>query len=259
MRRVVVTVEYDGRNFCGWQRQKNGISVQQCLEEAIEAATGARTIVEASGRTDKGVHAFGQAVHFDTETAIPDGRLADAINGKLERGISVVAVQSAPSDFHARYDAKRKTYRYKLYCDRRYHPLYDGRFCHIRGRLNAAAMAEAAKYLVGEHDFRAFMATGGHITNTVRTLYSASVSERYSENNVQEIEIEVTGNGFLYNMVRIIAGTLVQVGRGKYPPEEMKSIIESCDRVRAGKTLVAEGLYLVRVEYDGLGGKNAKA
>ena len=248
MQRYMLKVEYDGAKFCGWQRQKNGFTVQQAIEDSLQRILSVKTHVEGSGRTDAGVHALGQIAHFDAETRIPTEKLKDAINCYLPEGVSVLWVKVAPENFHARFSAKRKSYVYKLYTGVTAHPLRDGRYYHEMYAADVAKMRKAAEYIVGEHDFAAFMASGSFVKDTVRTVYSIEITERFEE--AQIIEIKVTGNGFLYNMVRIIAGTLLAVGKGRIAPEYVEEIIKKKDRTLSGVTLPAEGLYLFDVEYD---------
>ena len=248
MRRYIIRLEYDGGRFCGWQRQKNGMTVQQAVEDSIFRVLSVPTHVEGSGRTDAGVHASSQVAHFDADTNIPPHKLKDAINCYLPEGVAVQSVQFAPVGFHARFSAKRKTYTYKLYTGVTAHPLRDGRYYHEMYPVNVEAMREAAQYIIGEHDFACFMASGSFVTDTVRTVYSIDITERQEETQI--VEIRVTGNGFLYNMVRIIAGTLVSVGKDRMSPRYVADIIASGDRTLAGVTLPPEGLYLSNVEYD---------
>ena len=248
MKRYMLKLEYDGGAFCGWQRQKNGFTVQQAVEDSLERILGVKTHVDGSCRTDAGVHAAGQIAHFDAETKIPPEKLKDAINCYLPEGASVLWVRFAPEGFHARFSAKRKTYVYKLYTGVTDHPLRDGRYYHEMYPVDVELMRAAAVYIVGEHDFSCFMASGSFVKDAVRTVYSVEVSERMEE--AQIVEIRVTGNGFLYNMVRIIAGTLLSVGKKRISPDDVKEIILKKDRTLAGVTLPAEGLYLYNVEYD---------
>lgn len=245
--RYAAVVEYKGTNYCGWQRQENGLAVQEVLEKAFSDLFGAPTAVTASGRTDAGVHALGQVVHFDAQTSIPTDKIPFAVNTTLPEDVRVTSCVVAPDDFNARFDAKRKTYAYHVYFSRHLHPLKSDYATQITTPLDLSAMRRAAEYVVGEHDFACFEATGSVVKSTVRTIYELRLDE---ENG--EIVIRVTGNGFLYNMVRILAGTLVYVGVGKLSPEDVRDILLSGDRTRAGVTLPAAGLCLERVEYDKL-------
>ena len=244
MRRIVLTVEYDGTHYAGWQRQENAMTVQQRIEENLKKITGEDVTVKGSGRTDSGVHALGQVAHFDTNARMPAEKFAYALNVGLPEDIRVSASREADAGFHARFSAKKKHYRYVIdnadHASARF-----GRYrLHLHKKLDAEAMAEAAKVLEGEHDFSAFKAVECTLENTVRTLYLSQVTR---EQNL--IYYDVIGSGFLYNMVRIIAGTLIEIGKGKLQAEQMRAILESKDRSNAGPTAPAKGLTLVEVEY----------
>lgn len=243
--RAYLILEYDGTAYSGWQRQKNGVSVQERVERAAEKVLGRPAAVVASGRTDAGVHASGQVAHLDYEGRIPPEKLAPALNALLPADISVKESGRAADGFDARKSAKRKTYVYRVTESRVRRPLLERYAARVADRLDVAAMDEAARALEGERDFRCFLASGSQVKSTVRTVYSARV---FREG--ETVTFEVTGNGFLYNMVRIMAGTLIAVGRGKTDPGEMEEIIASRDRKRAGKTAPAAGLCLKGVEYQ---------
>lgn len=244
MKRYKITVSYLGTNFCGWQIQKNGRSVQAELEQAFGKLFGQKTAVTGSGRTDAGVHATGQVAHFDAETSIPAEKIPFAVNTVLPEDVRVLFCEVAPEDFHARFQAKEKTYVYSLYISPHINPLKNATAEHIPVKLNLEDMKKAASQIVGTHDFKCFEATGSTVKNTVRTVKKVEITEEDGE-----IKISVTGNGFLYNMVRIIAGTLVDVGKGKIACGTISDVISSGDRTRAGKTLPAKGLCLLSVEY----------
>ncbi|MBQ3755229.1 MAG: tRNA pseudouridine(38-40) synthase TruA [Clostridia bacterium] len=269
--RYRAVISYFGTRYVGWQRQLNGLSVQEVLEKALEKTFGAPTQATASGRTDAGVHAEGQVVHFDAETSIPVDKIPFAVNTELPDDVSMLYCEVAEPDFNSRFNAKRKTYRYSLYLSKHPRPMLEATHEHIVVPLDLAAMEEAAKVIEGEHDFKCFEASGSNIKSTVRTVYEvaislspldkvASISKDTETGNLNgsfdknavfdcRIEISVTGNGFLYNMVRIIAGTLVYVGLHKLTAQDVQNIIETGDRKRAGKTLSAKGLCLVKVVY----------
>lgn len=261
--RYRAVISYFGANYVGWQRQLNGLSVQEVLENALSKTFDAPTQATASGRTDAGVHALGQVVHFDAETSIPPEKIPFAVNSALPDDVSMLFCEPAAEDFNARFSAKRKTYCYKLYVSKHRLPVFEQTHEHIVLPLDINAMREAAKRIEGTHDFKCFEASGSVIKNTVRTVYGIEIKQTaiplpcsLSEdgltadgNGACELEIFVTGNGFLYNMVRIIAGTLVYVGLGKLSPVDIADIIDSKDRTRAGKTLSAKGLHLVSVYY----------
>ena len=242
--RVLLRVEYKGTDYCGWQRQKNGLSVQEVLARAVKETTGEASVMHGSGRTDAGVHAIAQAVHFDTHTSIPLDKLPIAINAHLPANIRVLSAREVAPDFNARFDAKQKTYLYKLYSAPVSSPLREGLFAFVHKRPDVDKMRKAAEYILGEHDFKVFQAAGGHVKTTVRTVTALEIKE-----NGEEITFEVTGNGFLYNMVRIMVGTLYYVGIGKINAEDIPDIILSGKRDRAGKTMPPEGLYLKEVKY----------
>ena len=242
--RVLLRIEYKGTDYCGWQRQKNGLSVQEVLANAVLQTTGEASVMHGSGRTDAGVHAIAQAVHFDTHTSIPLDKLPIAINAHLPTNIRVLSAREVAPDFNARFDAKQKTYLYKLYSAPVSSPLREGLFAFVHKRPDVDKMRKAAECILGEHDFKVFQAAGGHVKTTVRTITALEIKE-----NGEEITFEVTGNGFLYNMVRIMVGTLYYVGIGKIDAEEIPDIILSGKRDRAGKTMPPEGLYLKEVKY----------
>jgi len=242
---LLLTIEFDGTNYAGWQRQKNAFTVQEALEDAIKTATGKECGVVGAGRTDAGVHAYGQCAHFDIETTIPPEKMAFALNLVLPEDIRVKESRQVRDDFHARKNARAKHYRYCIYCAEQACAI-NRNFCHhIRGDLNIEAMKTAASYLKGRHDFAAFQSAGSSVQDTVRTIYTIEV------NKINEyVYIDVVGNGFLYNMVRIIAGTLIEVGNGRRHIHSMQQILESADRENAGPTAPAKGLSLVSVIYD---------
>ena len=242
--RIVLEIEYDGTDYCGWQIQPNGDTVQEEIELAIEKVTGVRSQVCGSGRTDSGVHAAGQVAHFDTNSSIPPEKFAAAINAVLPNDIKIKRSKQADENFHARFSAKKKTYVYKMYVEEFVSPLKDRYALCIPYKLNAENMQKAANMLIGEHDFKCFLAANSDVKDTVRTIYRSQITF-----NGDDIEYTVTGNGFLYNMVRIIVGTLLKVGEGKMVPDELNEILSSGDRTKAGATVPARGLTLLSVEY----------
>lgn len=256
--RYRAVISYYGANYVGWQRQLNGLSVQEVLEKALEKTFGAPTSATASGRTDAGVHALGQVVHFDAVTSIPTDKIPFAVNTHLPDDVSMLSCEIAPENFNARFSAKRKTYCYKIYVSKHRLPVLELDHEHITYPLDLDKIRQAAKIIEGTHDFKCFEASGSVVKNTVRTVYSVDVVTRPFDNATVradgkffdgELSISVTGNGFLYNMVRIIAGTLVYVGIGKLTPEDVSRILETGDRKAAGKTLGAKGLTLMSVQY----------
>lgn len=244
-----LTVAYDGAAYSGWQWQPGHPTVQGVLQDAWRKITHEEPELTASGRTDAGVHAEGQVVGVETATTIEPRRLLKGLNAMLPDDVVVRAVEAAPTGFHATYDSLRKTYRYQLH-NGPVPPLFDrNHVWHWRaGRLDAERMGQGGAYLVGRHDFAALESTGSERSSTVRTITDLTVTSR-PVNGGERIDITVTGDGFLYNMVRTIAGTLVEVGRGAKPPEWVAEVLASRDRGRAGQTAPPQGLFLVRVEY----------
>ena len=246
MRNIKLTIEYDGKEFNGWQKQPTKLNIQGTIEQAIKIVTGEEVDLMASGRTDAGVHAFGQVANFKTNSNIPIEKIPIALNSNLKKSIRIISAEEVNERFHSRLTCKKKTYRYVINNSEFSSAIYRNLETHIPQKLDIDKMKMAAKYFEGEHDFKAFKASGTSSKSSVRTIYKAEVVKM--PNN--RIYIELTGNGFLYNMVRIIAGTLVDVGTGKIQPEDIEKIIESKDRSLAGKTLQPNGLYLLNVEYD---------
>lgn len=244
--RYKLTISYDGSDFYGFQRQRGLISVQQCLEEALSTKLNAPVTTVCAGRTDAGVHALGQVVHFDSNQILP-ADFGFRLNPLLPESIAVLSCKQVPDTFHARFSAKKKTYRYDIYLSKIHAPL-KRRYAHICVYdLNVENMKKACACLAGEHDFRSFaLAESVRGKSTVRTIYDIHIEEGEGG---KLLSLFVTGNGFLHNMVRAIAGTLIDVGRGRFSPEDMQSILQSCDRRRAGKTVEGCGLFLVSVEY----------
>lgn len=246
MRNIKLTIEYDGKDFNGWQKQPSKLNIQGTIEQAIKQITGENVDLTASGRTDAGVHALGQVANFKTNSSIPIEKIAIALNSNLRKSIRIISAEEVDERFHSRLTCKKKTYRYIINNSEFSSAIYRNLETHIPQKLNIEKMQEAAKYFEGEHDFKAFKASGTSSKSSVRKIYKAEVLKM--PNN--RIYIELTGNGFLYNMVRIIAGTLVDVGTEKIEPNDIKKIIASKDRNLAGKTLQPNGLYLVEVNYD---------
>lgn len=245
MKNIRLTIEYDGKDFNGWQKQPNKLNIQGEIERAIEEITGEKVDLIASGRTDAGVHALSQMANFKTNSKLPVEKYPIALNTKLKKSIRVQKAEEVEEDFHSRYHCKQKTYRYVINNSEQGSSIYRNLEYFVPNKLNVEKMQEAVKYFEGEHDFKAFKASGTSSKSSVRTIYKAKV-----EKQGDRIIIELTGNGFLYNMVRIIAGTLVEVGLEKIEPNEILEIIEKGERARAGKTLPPQGLYLVKVEYQ---------
>ena len=244
MRNIKFTIEYDGKCYNGWQKQPDKLNIQGEIEKAIYNITQEEVDLIGSGRTDAGVHALGQVANFKTNSALPIEKLALAINSQLKSSIIIKKAEEVDERFHSRYTAKQKTYRYIINNSKTGTAIYRNLEYCFPVKLNVEKMVEAAKYFEGEHDFKAFKSSGTSGKNSVRTIYKAEVRQ-----DGERIIIELTGNGFLYNMVRIISGTLLDVGLGKIEPNEIPDIIEKKDRTKAGKTLPAHGLYLVKVQY----------
>ena len=245
MRNIKLTIEYDGKDFNGWQKQPTKLNIQGTIEQAIKQITGEDVELNASGRTDAGVHALGQVANFKTNSQIPIEKFAIAINSKLKRSIVIKKAEEVDERFHSRLSCKKKTYRYIINNSPEGTAIYRNLETHIPQKLDLSQMKKAIKYFEGEHDFKAFKASGTSSKSSVRTIYKADI---YQEN--EKIFIEITRNGFLYNMVRIIVGTLVEVGLGKIKPEKIIDIIQQGKRENAGKTFPPNGLYLLKVMYD---------
>ena len=245
MRNIKLTIEYDGKDFNGWQKQPNKLNIQGTIEQAITKITGETVELNASGRTDAGVHAIGQVANFKTNSNIPIEKFPIAINTNLKKSIRIKSAEEVDEKFHSRLSCKRKTYRYIINNSEIESAIYRNLEYHISNKLDVSKMQKAAKFFEGEHDFKAFKASGTSSKSSVRTIYEANV---YKIEN--KIYIELKGNGFLYNMVRIIAGTLIEVGLNKIEPEYILDIIKEEKRELAGRTLPPQGLYLLKVEYQ---------
>ena len=245
-RRYKLIVEYDGTAYCGWQRQINGPSVQQELEEALSRLTHERVSVVGSSRTDAGVHAMGLCAHFDSATRIPAEKIAFALNTMLPADIRVRESSAAPEGFHARFASCGKVYTYTFFNARHANAIGRLYSAHVPVVMDAQRMHEEAQALLGTHDFAAFAASGSVVKSTVRTIYRVKV-----ERSGDYVTLTVLGDGFLYNMVRIIAGTLMEVGTGKREPGAIARAIETGDRLALGQTAPAQGLTLRQVLYLG--------
>lgn len=244
MKRVKLIVAYDGTNYQGWQIQKNGVTIEEMLNRALRDLTGEEIHVLGSSRTDAGVHAMGNVAVFDTSARMPGEKFVYALNQRLPEDIRIQHSCEVPMDFHPRYQKTTKTYEYRIL--NREFPLPSFRLnTHFFYRpLDEKRMQQAAEYLKGEHDFQSFCAAGAQVKTTVRTIYELKVTR-----DGELITIQITGNGFLYNMVRIIAGTLMKIGQGEWEPEYIKEILEAKDRKKAGPTAPAKGLTLMEICY----------
>lgn len=244
---ILLDISFDGTNFCGFQVQKNGLSVCEVIQNALEAVLGERPVVKGCGRTDAGVHAMHYALNFWADTDIPPEKLPLALNRHLPQAVRVNSARRVPQDFHARYSAHRKTYVYRIWNSPVESPFEAAYHHRIAQPLDTAAMAAAAKGFVGRHDFLSLCAAGSSVAakgDTVRTITACEVKRAGDL-----VTITVTADGYLYNMVRILAGTLVQAGRGALDPAAVPAILAGRDRGLAGPTLPARGLFLQRVDY----------
>jgi tRNA pseudouridine38-40 synthase len=247
VRNILLTIEYDGTNYHGWQRQKNALSIQQLIEESIENVTGVRTKLIGSGRTDTGVHALGQRANFKTNTNIPTDRIPLALNGHLPLDIRIINAIEVDPEFHARYDVIGKKYRYRIFNRSIPSAVLRNYSCYIPVKLDLDSMKEAAGYIIGRKDFSSFCSSGSLVRSRIRKVQSLELE---TEGNI--IDMSIIADGFLYNMVRIIAGTLVEVGKGNMAPGDVKALLEKRDRKRAGPTLPPQGLFLEEVYYRGI-------
>ena len=246
MKNIKLTIEYDGKDFNGWQKQPNKLNIQGEIERAIQEITKEEKIeLNASGRTDAGVHALGQVANFKTNSKMPVEKFPIAINTKVKKSIVIKNAEEVPERFHSRYNCKQKTYRYIINNSEYGSAIYRNQEYHVPIKLDVEEMKKAVKFFEGEHDFKGFKASGTSSKNSVRKIFKTKV-ELHDDSRIY---IELTGSGFLYNMVRIISGTLVDVGLGKIKAEDIPEIILSGDRQMAGKTLPPQGLYLLKVEY----------
>ncbi len=264
MRNIRLTIAYDGTGYAGWQVQPGVATVQGVIESALHELTGETIRVHGSGRTDAGVHALGQVAHFQTAATIPPERFAAALTGLLPGDIAVRSSCEVPVDFHARYSAKRKSYRYVIHQTRDRHPWLDRYTWRLEGPLDVDAMRKASVCLVGTHDFSAFESKSQPDENSVRIVTDVVLRGRRGwdpwspgepalrpqDESRDFLVIQIEANGFLYNMVRAIVGTLVKVGRGDWPAERVAQVLKSRDRAQAGETAPPQGLYLLGVNYE---------
>lgn len=245
---ILLRLAYDGTNYCGFQVQPNGTSVASVFQDALQAVLGNRPDIKGCSRTDAGVHAMAFALNFHTESKIPPEKLPLALNTKLPPDIRVLSAQIVPDDFHARYAAHNKTYQYRIRNSAIESP-FDCRYTvRVPRKLDVNAMNAAAKCCEGRHDFTAFCAAGSSAAahgDTVRTITDCHVTRAGDI-----VTVSVTADGYLYNMVRILAGTLVEVGSGRMTPQQVTQAIAACDRTKAGPTMPAKGLFLYQVDYD---------
>jgi tRNA pseudouridine38-40 synthase len=249
MARILLTLRYDGTAYHGWQVQPNGVTVQQVLQDAVEAVTGVRSGITGCSRTDAGVHADMFCCTFDSDTALRGDKLCCALNFHLPRDVSVYAAHEVAEDFHPRYMAAGKRYVYRIWNGTQRHPVYDRYALHRKARLDEALLNRAAAQYIGTHDFAAFCAAGSDVQDTVRTVRACCV-----ERQGDLVLFSVEADGFLYNMVRIMVGTLLEIADGRLDADAIDGILASGDRSQAGPTAPAKGLCLQQVFYDKEGG-----
>lgn len=254
MKRIMLRVAYDGTNYHGYQIQDNGDTIEQRLTEAIKGLTGEDIKLVGGSRTDAGVHAKENVVVFDTNSQIPGDKFKYGINQRLPEDIRVVSSNEVAADFHPRHCDTKKTYEYHILNAEIADPVKRLYAHHVYVPLDVSKMMQAAEFMIGEHDFNAFCAKGAQVESTVRTIYDIIIEEKPTQDSYgrfpgKDIIIRVSGNGFLYNMVRIIAGTLIEAGFGRLEPSKVKEIIASCDRQNAGPTAPAMGLILAKYEF----------
>jgi tRNA pseudouridine38-40 synthase len=247
MRTLKITLQYDGTDYVGWQRQATGTSIQGLIEDSLEPIAGTRITVHGAGRTDSGVHALGQVASVTFPGTLETGVLARALNAVLPRDVRVLTIDEMPADFHARFSAVAKTYEYRIVNALIVSPFLVRYVWHVTQQLDVEAMKAAAAHLIGTHDFAAFRAAGSDVDSTQRTIHSM----RWQDGGGYDapMSIHLKGSGFLRHMVRNIVGTLVEVGSGRWAPEQVADILASKDRARGGATAPAHGLFLVGVDY----------
>lgn len=247
-----ITLAYDGTGFVGWQRQASGVSIQALLEDALRALADRDVAVTGAGRTDAGVHALGQVAGFSLERTIGADAVKRALNARLPAAVRVTAADETSPAFHARFLARAKSYRYRIWTAETMTPFERAYAWHLPGDLDVERMATAARLIEGTHDFAAFQASGSSTTTTVRTVSSSRILRTPDDSATPLVTYDITGDGFLRHMVRTIVGTLVEIGRGRRPIAWTGDVLASRDRARAGPTAPPEGLFLVSVAYDDL-------
>lgn len=244
LKRIMLTVSYDGTAYAGWQRQQNAASIQQTLEDTLQSLIGEKVTISGASRTDAGVHALGQVAHFDSVSGIPPEKYCYALNTRLPKDIRVIASQEVDPMFHARYSARGKTYRYQIHNSPHASAIHRNHRAHVIPPLDIDRMRTAAQAVLGEHDFKAFAASGSEAKSTIRNIRSIDIKK-----HDELIEMTVEGRSFLYNMVRILSGTLIYIGSGKLPPDALDHALRSGSRLDLGVTAPAHGLTLVCVRY----------
>jgi len=243
-RNIKLTIAYDGTDYNGWQLQKNGRTIQAEIEKAVEKTFGEKCRVNGAGRTDSGVHAKGQVANFKSKGKLPVNKIPFVLTALLPRDIQVVRAEEVPLNFHSQFDAKLKHYEYHIFCSKARDPFIERYAYRVPYKLNVSLMKREIRVLKGEHDFKSFQAADKRARSSIRKIYSARVKSRGPS-----IFIDIVGNGFLYNMVRNISGTLIEIGRGCFSPGSMKKILGEKDRTSAGPTAPSKGLFLVNVKY----------
>jgi tRNA pseudouridine38-40 synthase len=244
VRNIKLVIAYDGTAYHGWQTQLNKATIQETIENAISTITKQKVDLTGSGRTDSGVHALGQVANFKADTKIPEDKMKIALNANLPLDIRILESVDVDIDFNSRFDALDKTYMYQIYNDRVQSPFYARYSCFIPQILNIDKMEEALHLIIGTHDFKGFMATGSNVKTTVRTVYDAKLLKKG-----KMLRIYINGDGFLYNMIRIIAGTLIDIGKGTKSTSCIEEAIINKDRKALGQTAVPQGLFLINVNY----------
>ncbi len=245
VRNIKLKIAYDGTSYHGWQTQLNKATIQETIEQAISIVMKQKVNLIGSGRTDSGVHALGQVANFTADTNILEDKIKIALNARLPNDIRIMESEDVSMQFNSRFDAHDKTYMYQIYNDRVLSPFYSRYACFVPSGLDFEKMEEAIKCIVGTHDFMGFMASGSNVKTTVRTVYEARMVR---ENQI--IRLYINGSGFLYNMVRIIAGTLIDIGKGIKSAECIEEAINKKDRTLLGQTAVSGGLFLMNVNYN---------
>ena len=245
MKNVCLVISYIGTLYSGFQKQKNGLSVQEVIEKAIFDITGENSKLTPSGRTDSGVHALGQVANFLTNSTIPADKFFIPLNQILPQDIRIMESREVPISFNARKSAKQKTYLYKMYFGKVLSALDEGRVLHVKYSVDFDLMQKACNKIIGEHDFKAFMSSGSFVKTTTRKIYNCHLTK-----NGDYVDFEITGNGFLYNMVRILVGTILDIGRGKIQLSKLDELLSGAFRKDAGKTSPACALYLKEVIYE---------
>ena len=256
MHNIELTIEYDGAKYCGWQKQKirranlkyQKPSIQETIESSLKKIFKQKIHLIASGRTDSGVHAFGQVANFKTVSSLKPHKIKSALNGNLPKNIRISKSEIVPSEFHSQYSAKSKIYSYLILNQNYKSPFLENYSYWLKFPLNIKLMKKAAQHLLGRHDFKVFCASGSSIKDTIRIIKYISISNIKSF-SANLICIEIEADGFLYNMVRNIIGTLIEVGRCRFKPDYIKEILRKKDRTLAGRCVMAKGLYLLRVKY----------